>query len=107
MEDCIFCKIAKHEMPKEFVYEDDDVMVFEDIHPVRQTHLLIVPKKHIEDFGNLTDDKILLKMRDTIHKLLKDLKLEGQGYRLVLNGGGAQIIDHLHLHLMAPWGKDE
>ena len=102
---CIFCKIAKKEIPKEFTYEDKNIMVFSDIHPVAPVHLLIVPKKHIRDFGELRDDTLLGKIREVIHKMIKDQKIEDKGYRLVVNGGGAQIIDHLHIHLMGKIGQ--
>lgn len=105
MSNCIFCKIAKHEVPKEFTYEDRDVMVFPDIRPVKPVHLLIMPKEHIVDFSNLTDDSLLSKLRVMIQKMIKEQKLQGRGYRLVVHGGGAQIIDHLHIHLLGPVGK--
>lgn len=103
----IFCKIRDREIEKEFVYEDEDVMIFPDINPIKSTHLLIVPKKHIKDFGQLADDNLLSKIKRAIHKMIKEQNLEGKGYRIGINGGGAQIIDHLHLHLMSPWGKHE
>ncbi|MCL5438990.1 MAG: HIT domain-containing protein [Patescibacteria group bacterium] len=105
MGGCLFCKFAKHEIPKEFIYEDNDVMVFKDIHPVRPVHLLIVPKEHIGDFLLLKNEVLWVKLSKIIQKIIKDQKLEKKGYRLGINGGGAQIIEHLHIHLMAPVGK--
>lgn len=105
MQDCIFCKIAHKEIPKEFTYENDDIMVFPDIHPLRPIHLLIVPKNHIATFAHLTDDVLLGKIRKVIQQMIQDEKLEGRGYRIVVNGGGAQAIDHLHFHLTGPWQK--
>lgn len=104
MNDCIFCKIARHEVSKDFTYEDEDIMVFPDIHPIKPIHLLIVPKKHIPDFLNLQDKEILDKTRSVIQKMIKEQGLIGKGYRLGVNGGGAQGIDHLHIHLMGPMG---
>lgn len=104
MEDCLFCKFADHSVAKVFNYEDDDVMVFADIHPIKPTHLLIVPKKHINSFSHLDDDIILGKVRKVIQNMVKENGLEGKGYRIVVNGGGAQAIDHLHFHLTGPWG---
>ncbi len=103
--DCIFCKIRDREIPKEFTYEDEDVMVFPDINPLKPIHLLIMPKKHIKDFLDLKDTTLLEKVKNVIQKMIKEQKLEGKGYRLVINGGGAQIIDHLHFHLLGPMGK--
>lgn len=101
---CIFCKIANHEVFKEFIYEDDQVMVFPDIHPVKPTHILIVPKKHIPSFAQLHDDELTSHLRNIIQKMVEKAKLEGKGYRIMVNGGGAQAIDHLHIHLTGPWG---
>ncbi|OGH05227.1 MAG: hypothetical protein A2W22_01240 [Candidatus Levybacteria bacterium RBG_16_35_11] len=101
MENCVFCKIAKGEIAKEFDYENEDIMVFPDLHPLRPIHLLIVPKVHIPDFLD-APDLVLLKIFNTAKKLVREKKLENKGYRLVINGGGAQIIHHLHLHLLAP-----
>lgn len=100
MNDCIFCQIAKKVIPKEFTYESQDVIVFPDIRPVAPLHLLIVPKKHITDFLDLgrKEEKIWEEMMTVAKKLIKENNLAG--YRLVLNGGQAKLIDHLHLHLI-------
>jgi len=104
MNDCIFCKIRDKIIPKEFTYEDEEIMVFPDIHPVAPIHLLIIPKKHIEDYIDHNEDKLILKMTKTIQNMVKKFALENQGYRIVVNGGGAQVIDHLHIHLMGKIG---
>ena len=100
--DCIFCKIRDRIIPKEFNYEDEDVMVFPDIHPRRPVHLLIVPKKHAADFLMINEADLMMKLTKTIQKMIKEQKIEDKGYRLVVNGGGAQLIDHFHIHLMGP-----
>ncbi len=105
MVDCIFCKIAKHEVPKEFIYEDEEIMVFPDIYPIAKVHLLVIPKKHIEDFLDFEEDVLLSKLKKIIQKMVKKNKLENRGYRLTINGGGAQILNHLHIHLTGPLGK--
>ena len=105
MVDCIFCKIAKHEIPKEFFYEDKFVMAFPDINPIAKVHILVMPKKHTKDFMDFKDSSVLEKVKDVIQKMVKDQKLQDNGYRIVVNGGGAQIIDHLHFHLIGPLGK--
>lgn len=104
MNYCVFCKIRDREIPKEFTYEDEDVMVFPDIHPLKPIHLLVVSKKHIEDFLTLDDDSILGKMKKAAQMMVKEKQLEDKGYRLVINGGGAQVINHLHIHLTGPVG---
>ena len=101
MEDCIFCKIINGEIPKEFDYEDENVVVFPDINPLSPIHLLIIPKKHIEDFFHV-DEKIHIAITNAIKKLIDKERLMGKGYRISVNGGGAQDINHLHFHLRAP-----
>ena len=107
MKDCIFCKIGSGAIPKEFEYEDDFVMVFDDIHPIRSTHLLIVPKKHVVDFYNLKDKELEYKLNSAIRKMIAKKELKNKGFKIFLNGGGAQIVDHLHIHLTGPWKKGE
>ena len=106
MKDCIFCKIRDGEIAKEFTYQDEDVMVFPDIHPNKPIHLLIIPKKHIEDFLGLNDMSLVEKLIAVIKKMIKKNKLENKGYKISINGGGAQDIDHIHFHLRGPMGKE-
>lgn len=102
--DCIFCKIVKKEIPKEFIYEDEDIMVFPDIKPIKSVHLLIMPKKHVPDF--LDAEPVLFeKLARVVQQMVRKEGLQDKGYRLIVNGGGAQIVDHLHIHLTGPWGK--
>ena len=106
MDKCVFCKIRDREIPKEFDYEDDDVMVFPDLNPNKPVHVLVVAKKHIEDFADLNDKELLFKIKQTIDKVVKDQKLNDKGYRVSVNGGGAQLINHLHFHVTGPIGRD-
>ncbi|PJE57704.1 MAG: histidine triad nucleotide-binding protein [Candidatus Portnoybacteria bacterium CG10_big_fil_rev_8_21_14_0_10_38_18] len=106
MEDCIFCNIANGKIPKEFIYEDDRLMVFTDVKPLAPVHLLIVPKEHIASINDLTE-----KHKDLIGEMFllakKMAKEHGisEAYKLAFNTGrkGGQLIDHLHLHLMGGW----
>lgn len=99
MQDCVFCKIAKGELSAKFVYEDGEMMVFPDIHPVAPLHLLIVPKTHIEDLMSLEmSEEIWAKMTQIAKDLVAKNNLKS--YRLVLNGGEAKMVNHLHLHLL-------
>lgn len=107
MTDCIFCKIASHEIPKDFTYESENVMAFPDIHPLRPVHLLVMPKKHIKDFLDFEDDKIWKEVQEVIKKIIKDNGLDKNGYRIGVNGGGAQLIDHLHFHVLGPVKRTE
>lgn len=105
MASCIFCSIRDKQIPKEFTYEDEDIMAFPDIHPVKPIHLLIIPKKHIEDFLYIEDALLMDKIRVIIQKLVKEQQLDDKGYKIVVNGGGGQVVPHLHFHLMGPTGK--
>lgn len=100
--DCIFCKIANKEIPKEFTYEDSDVMVFPDLHPLKPVHLLIVPKSHISEFKAVEDPVLFQKVFSVVQQMIKREGLSDKPHRIGINGGGAQDIDHLHIHLMGP-----
>ena len=106
MKDCIFCKIRDREIAKEFTYEDEDIMVFPDIHPVRPVHMLVVPKIHVEDFLQFNDERLILKVKSVTDKIIKDTGLDKKGYRTGINGGGAQLINHVHFHVSGPMTKD-
>src|SRR5437016_5818787 len=103
MEDCIFCKILAQTVNTEIIYEDDNIMVFPDMHPKANTHLLIVPKKHIKSLVELSssDDELLVHMILQLPKLAR--QVGAKGFRTIINTGkeGGQHVDHLHLHLLA------
>jgi len=103
MNDCIFCKIAAGEMDTKFIYEDEQVVVFPDLHPKATTHLLVTSKKHIPSLNAITDQdaKLMAHMIATLPRVAKELGLKG--FRTVINTGreGGQEIDHLHFHLLA------
>lgn len=101
-ESCIFCKIVRREIPKEFKYEDDLILAFDDIHPVAPVHLLIIPKVHISDFFEMKDSDTQIGIITAIHHLIDSTGLDQKGYRIEVNGGGAQDIFHLHFHLFGP-----
>ncbi len=102
MEECIFCKIRDRKIPSTIHYEDEDVMVFPDIHPVRPIHFLVVPKKHIADLLDADDPLLPEKLLRITQKLIREQGLSNNGYRIVVNGGGAQLVYHLHIHVMGP-----
>lgn len=105
MDDCIFCKIVRKEIPKEYEFEDENVVAFKDINPVADTHILFIPKTHVKDFAELADDAVLLSVKKGIQALIEKNQLMGRGYKVVVNGGGAQFVDHLHFHLVGPIGN--
>ncbi len=106
MKDCIFCKIVKKEIPKELRYEDDLIVAFDDINPQAATHVLFIPKKHLESFDVLSekDENILLSVRRGVEKIVGETELAGHGYKIQVFAGGAQTVDHLHFHLIGPIG---
>ncbi|MEI8215723.1 MAG: histidine triad nucleotide-binding protein [Eubacteriales bacterium] len=103
MEDCIFCKIGKGDIPSKKVYEDDNILAFYDLSPQAPVHVLIIPKKHISSLEDTTQDDILLlgEILARVKDITRELGLTN-GYRLVCNNGndGMQTVDHLHFHLM-------
>jgi len=106
--DCIFCKIRDRVIPKEFTYEDEEIMVFPDIHPFKPIHLLVVPKVHVEDYLEFNDTDLSVKTKEIINKIVKEQKLDnGKGYRISVNGGGAQMVRHVHFHVMGPISQTE
>ncbi len=101
--DCIFCKILNGEAGTEFLHEDDNCVIFRDIHPKANTHLLIVPRRHIPSIIDVTDnDKELIS--DLIlnaKKIAEKLKLNGYNLQINVGKDGGQEIFHLHIHLMS------
>ena len=105
MEDCIFCKIINGEIPAEKVFEDEDVLAFKDINPAAPIHILVIPKKHIKSLLELEpeDGKIVAKIYETINKIARDLQIENEGFRVIVNCGkdAGQEVMHLHFHMLA------
>lgn len=99
----IFQRIIDREVPAEIIYEDDRCLAFRDISPQAPTHVLLIPKKAIASFNDLTDDDAALlgHMLLMVRRLADELSLTG-GYRLVTNCGpdAGQSVDHLHFHLL-------
>lgn len=104
MKDCLFCQIIKKEIPTDFVYQDEKVAAFKDIHPIAPVHILIIPKEHIPTIDDLKDNQESLVGRLIIvaKKIAQDLKISQDGYKLLfrVKKYGGQEVDHLHLHLI-------
>ncbi|EFM39003.1 scavenger mRNA decapping enzyme [Peptostreptococcaceae bacterium AS15] len=100
--DCIFCKIVNGEIPSKIVYEDDNVLAFNDIDPQAPVHIVVIPKKHFANILELNDSTILNAIFDSIRKIADEQKME-KGFRIVCNTGsdGGQTVDHLHFHILA------
>jgi len=103
MSDCLFCKIAAGEIPAEIVYEDDDVIAFNDISPQAPVHILLVPKKHIASTEYLDESNTDLIGKLVLAASKKAKKLNLDGYRLVMNCNeiAGQSVFHIHCHLLA------
>jgi histidine triad (HIT) family protein len=107
MEDCLFCKIGKKEIPSKLVYEDADIFAFEDIQPQAPNHILICPRKHIISLTEATEeDAAMLGKLQLVAAKLAGERSVTSGYRTVLNNGrrAGQSVFHLHLHLLG--GRD-
>ncbi len=102
MSDCIFCKIAAGQIPSNKVYEDNDIVAFHDINPIAATHLLLVPKEHIESLAHTSARHVGLlgKMLLLAPQLAAEQGLDN-GFRTAINTGkgGGQEVMHLHLHV--------
>ncbi|MCF6248176.1 MAG: histidine triad nucleotide-binding protein [Desulfobacula sp.] len=107
--DCLFCKIIKGEIPSQFLYDDDDLVVFKDINPAAPVHLLLVPKKHIRSMNDIQegDGEIISKLFMVAKQMAKELDVDVSGYKLLFNveKGGGQEIFHVHLHLIGGWNR--
>ena len=102
--ECIFCKIAKKELPADVIYESDNIIAFKDIKPKAPYHILIIPKKHIPTLDDISEqDQIILgKMFLVARDIARSLGINERGYRTVFNckSDAGQEVYHLHLHLM-------
>jgi histidine triad (HIT) family protein len=102
--DCLFCKIIEREIPGSIVYEDDRVIAFNDIKPQAPTHVLVVPKRHIESLNELQpgDDQIVGELIRRAAAIAKERGVSAGGFRTVFNTNrdGGQTVFHIHVHLL-------
>lgn len=102
--ECLFCKIVNQEIPAEIIYEDDQVLAFNDISPQAPSHVLIIPKKHISTLNDITaeDEALVGHMLTTASKIAQTQGFDQSGYRTVFNCNedGGQTVYHIHLHLL-------
>jgi len=104
MENCIFCKIINREIPSDIVFEDENIVAFNDINPQAPIHILLIPKEHFASLNDIPEEKreslsdLLLKAR----QIAKEKGIAKTGYRLVLNTAkdSGQEVFHIHLHLL-------
>ena len=103
MEDCVFCKIAKGEIKREAIWEDDNFIAFPDAHPAGEGHTLVIPKKHFDSLMDLNKEiyeKYLSAIKEVAKILMK--KYKADGFNIVVNTGevAGQVIKHVHFHLL-------
>ncbi|MCK4918943.1 MAG: histidine triad nucleotide-binding protein [Candidatus Pacebacteria bacterium] len=102
--ECIFCKIINKEIPTNIVFEDDDVIAFNDINPISPVHILVIPKRHIGSVVDIKseDSDLMGKLIFTAKKLADDFGISQKGYKLLIRVGkdGGQEVQHIHLHLI-------
>jgi histidine triad (HIT) family protein len=108
MADCIFCKIASGDIPATIVYENDDVVAFEDLNPAAPCHVLCIPRQHIATVNDVEDEHtaVLGKLYTAAKEVAARKRVTEDGYRLVMNcgEGAGQSVFHLHLHVLG--GRD-
>jgi histidine triad (HIT) family protein len=111
MSDCIFCRIARGEIPSKKVYEDEDIFAFHDIHPQAPVHFMVIPKQHIDSLNeaNASHQAVLGKLMAKAGELARSQGLT-DGFRTIINTGriGRQEVYHLHVHILGgpePFGS--
>ena len=99
---CIFCSIAEGKVPAKFVAQTDELLAFPDIDPVAPTHLLIIPRKHVESLKTVDDFALVGRIHELALSVAKQTGIYDTGFRTVINTGmnGVQTVLHLHLHLL-------
>lgn len=108
MADCVFCKIVAGQIPADVVWEDANALAFRDIRPQAPTHVIVIPRRHAETFGDLGegDAGFLSSLGKAIREIAEAEGVSGSGYRVLSNNGrdGGQEVPHLHVHLLG--GRD-
>lgn len=104
MENCIFCKIVRGEVPSRKVYEDDWVMAFHDINPQAPVHVLVIPKRHLRNVMDLTegDGELVARLLAAVRQVAREQGVAESGFRLIANTGpnAGQEVHHLHFHIL-------
>jgi histidine triad (HIT) family protein len=102
--DCVFCQIVDGKIPSKILYQDEELLAFRDINPAAPTHVLIIPKKHIQSLADLPDEETPLigRMTKIANQLAREESVAESGYRVTISSGkeGGQVVSHLHMHLL-------
>ncbi len=107
MTDCIFCKIINKEIPTTFIYEDENVIAINDLHPQAEVHVLVIPKVHVNSLNELEDSTLMANILKSVKVTAKTLGLSD--FRTIINTGkkAGQTVFHLHVHILAGKGLTE
>jgi histidine triad (HIT) family protein len=104
MDDCIFCNIAAGQVPVALLYEDDDVIAFNDINPVAPVHVLIIPRRHFATTLDMADEapELYGALMKGMAAIARKLGVDESGFRLILNtnADGGQEVFHVHMHML-------
>lgn len=101
MADCIFCKITNKEIPSNLVFENENIVAFNDINPCAPVHILVIPKKHVESLNELEDKNLMAELLSGVKEVTKKLNIKD--FRTVINTGkgAGQEVFHIHLHIIS------
>ena len=104
MNDCLFCRIIRREIPATIVHEDDRILAFKDIFPQAPVHILLVPKLHCDGLNDMTPEalEVVPRIMEIAAKLAQEQGIAQSGWRLIANCGehAGQTVFHLHFHLL-------
>jgi histidine triad (HIT) family protein len=102
VDDCVFCKIARGEIPAEPVYEDDAVLAFNDVSPQAPVHVLVIPRAHYTDLADGVPAETVAKLFGAVPEVARRAGVAESGYRVIVNSGADanQTVPHLHVHVM-------
>jgi histidine triad (HIT) family protein len=101
-DDCLFCRIARQEIPTPLVYTSDDCVAFRDINPQAPTHILVIPRAHIPSLNEAADATVIGRLSLAAAEIAKKEGIAESGYRTVVNTNrdAGQAVFHIHLHLL-------
>lgn len=102
MEGCIFCAIARGEIPAEYVYQDEKVVAFDDLSPQAPVHTLVIPRAHHAHLGDSVDAELMSALFSAVPAVARAKGVEESGYRVIVNAGrdANQTVGHLHVHVL-------
>lgn len=109
MSDCIFCKLANHEIPTEVVYENERFCAFKDANPQAPVHVLVVPKEHYASVADDVPADVLGGLLEAAVEVARICGIDEKGFRLIMNTGAdaGQTVQHLHCHVLGGVAMDE